>query len=49
MVKTITIVMETDEFFKVLELKKRLSSGDPVMTWREYLLLKRVNGNGKRK
>ena len=44
MVKEIHIVMNDEEFFKVLELKKRLSSGDPVMTWREYLLLKRVNG-----
>ena len=44
MVKTINIQMDDKEFFKILELKKRLSEGDPVMSWKEYILLRRVNG-----
>ena len=44
MVKTINIQMDDEEFFKILELKKRLSDRDPVMSWKEYILLKRING-----
>ena len=43
MVKNLHIQMDDKEFFKLLELKKRLSDNNKVMSWLEYMLLKRVN------
>ena len=43
MVKTINIQMDNNIFWKLLEIKKRLSDGDNTMSWLDYILLKRIN------
>ena len=43
MVKTINIQMDDNEFWDLLEIKKRFSDDDNTMSWKDYILLKRIN------
>ena len=39
MVRTINIQMDDKDFFDLVEIKKKMSSREPVLSWREFLLL----------
>ena len=39
MVKTINIQMDDKEFFDLVKIKKKISRGEPTLSWREFLLL----------
>ena len=47
MVKTINIQMDDDVFWKLWDIKKRLSDGNKQISWKEYILLKRISNHGE--